>query len=66
MPDVLGRFLDPEPVRTGLRRAGVHMARAAYEVAAGVGVFVEEIVSGILDDESGDEETSEVIRIELE
>ncbi len=66
MADVLGRFLDPEPVRIGLRRAGVHMARAVYEVATGVGVFVEEIVSAVLDDESGDEDTSEVIRIELE
>ena len=41
---MLGRVLDPEPLRTGLRRAGVHMARAVYEVAAGVGVFIEEIV----------------------
>lgn len=63
---MLGRLLDPEPVRVGLRRASVHMARAVYEVAVGVGVFVEEIVSAVVDDDSGDEESSGPIRIELE
>jgi hypothetical protein len=42
------------------------MARAVYEIAAGVGVFVEEIVSAVVDDDSGDEESSGPIRIELE
>jgi hypothetical protein len=63
---VLGRFLDAEPLRTGLRRAGVHMARAVYEVAAGVGVFIEEIVSAVVDDDSDDEPPSGPIRIEVE
>lgn len=62
---MLGRFLDPEPLRTGLRRAGVHMARAIYEVAAGVGVFIEEIVSAVVDDDD-DEPPSGPIRIEVE
>jgi hypothetical protein len=62
---MLGRFLDPEPLRIGLRRAGVHMARAVYEVAAGVGVFIEEIVSAVVDDDD-DEPPSGPIRIEVE
>lgn len=63
---MLGRFFAADPLRTGLRRAGVHMARAVYEVAAGVGVFVEEIVSAVVDDDSDDEPPSGPIRIEVE
>jgi hypothetical protein len=42
------------------------MARAVYEVAAGVGVFVEEIVAAVIDDDSDDEPPSGPIRIEVE
>lgn len=63
---MLGRFLTGDPLRTGFRRAGIHMARAVYEVAAGVGVFVEEIVATVIDDDSDDEPPSGPIRIEVE
>lgn len=32
-----------EAVKSGLRRAGVHWARAAYELMAGLGAFLDEL-----------------------
>ena len=48
------RFREQRPIQNGLRRAGVHMAKATYEVIGGVGAFVDEIVSAVR--EPGDEE----------
>jgi hypothetical protein len=42
------------------------MARAVYEVIAGVGVFVEEIVTAVTDDEADGDESDGPVRIELE
>lgn len=63
---MLQRIMARRPVRTGLRRAGVHMARAVYEVIAGVGVFVEEIVTAVTDDETDGAESDGPVHIELE
>ena len=63
---MLHRILDRKPLQTGLRRAGVHMARAVYEVVAGVGVFVEEIVTAVTDDDGDDDGSDGPVRIELE
>jgi hypothetical protein len=46
-------------VRTGAKRAALHMVRAGYEVVAGVGAFLEEVVrarsgEGSAGDEAGD------------
>lgn len=39
----------PRPMRravaTGARRAGLHLLRAGYEVVAGAGAFLDEIVT---------------------
>lgn len=63
---MLSRFFDRKPLQTGLRRAGVHMARAVYEVVAGVGVLVEEIVTAVTDDDEDDGGSDGPVRIELE
>lgn len=63
---MLQRLFDRRPIQTGLRRAGVHMARAVYEVVAGVGVFVEEIVTAVTDDDDEGDESDGPVRIELE
>jgi hypothetical protein len=50
-----------------LRRAGIHFAKAAYEVVGGVAAFVDEVVSVVTEDapdEDGD--TSGPTRIEIE
>jgi hypothetical protein len=50
------RFREQRPIQNGLRRAGVHMAKATYEVVGGVAAFVDEIASAIReapDDEDG-------------
>ncbi len=50
------RFKEQRPIQSGLRRAGVHMAKATYEVVGGVAAFVDEIVSVVrepADDEDG-------------
>jgi len=44
------RIPDLGPVRSGLQRAAMHWARAAYEVVAGVGALVEEVVTVVRDD----------------
>jgi phage-related minor tail protein len=45
------RFIERRPIQKGLKRAGVHLAKAAYEVAGGVGAFIDEIVSAVRDGE---------------
>ncbi len=37
---------DPQTLAAGLRRAGVHLAKAAWEVGAAIVAFVEEVVEG--------------------
>ena len=60
------RFKEQRPIQSGLRRAGVHMAKATYEVVGGVAAFVDEIVSAVR--EPGDEEdgTSGPTKITIE
>lgn len=43
------RIRESQPVRRGLKVAGVHFVRAAYEIVAGVGAFVGEIVDAVRD-----------------
>ncbi len=43
------RIIEQRPIQNGLRRAGVHFAKAAYEVVGGVAAFVEEVVSVVTD-----------------
>ena len=52
--DRYDRIRDRKPVRAGLRRAALHWARAAYEVAAGWGALIEEVVAASRDDDEGD------------
>lgn len=59
------RFKEQRPVQNGLRRAGVHMAKAAYEVVGGVAAFVDEIVSAVREDPD-DEGTSGPTKITIE
>ena len=49
---MLDNLPDPQTIAAGLRRAGVHLAKAGYEVAAAVGSFLEEV----LNREPGEEE----------
>ncbi|NNC75954.1 MAG: hypothetical protein HKN93_10650 [Acidimicrobiia bacterium] len=54
-----------DAVRVGLRRAGLHMIKAGYEVVAGVGALLDEIVKA----RRGDDPTNEPegpTRIEVE
>lgn len=52
-----------EAARRGLQRAGVHLMKAAIEIVAGIGAFLEEINSSSSHDEEPDEGPQ---RIELE
>jgi hypothetical protein len=47
---MLDNLPDPQAIAAALQRAAVHWAKAGYELAAGVGAFIDELVSG--DDES--------------
>ena len=48
------RFFEQRPIQKGLRRAGIHFAKAAYEVVGGVAAFVDEVVSVVTNDETAD------------
>jgi hypothetical protein len=48
------RIKERKPIQNGLRRAGVHMAKAAYEIVGGIGAFADEIVGVIRDDADDD------------
>jgi hypothetical protein len=50
------RFFEQRPIQNGLRRAGVHFAKAAYEVVGGVAAFVDEVVSVVTDDATADDD----------
>jgi hypothetical protein len=50
------RFFEQRPIQKGLRRAGIHFAKAAYEVVGGVAAFVDEVVSVVTDDATADDD----------
>jgi len=61
------RFFEQRPIQNGLRRAGIHFAKAAYEVVGGVVAFVDEVVSVVTEDGSDEDgDTSGPTRIEVE
>ncbi len=49
---MLDNLPDPQAIGAALQRAAVHWAKAAYELAAGVGAFLDELVTGGDDDET--------------
>ena len=62
------RIRQRKPVRAGMKRAALHWARAAYEVAAGWGALLEEVVAASREDaelESGSSQDGPR-RIEIE
>lgn len=60
------RILSQRPIQNGIRRAGVHFAKAAYEVVGGVAAFVDELAAAVRDDSSDDGEASGPTKIEVE
>ena len=50
------RFFEQRPIQNGLRRAGIHFAKAAYEVVGGVAAFVDEVVSVVTEDAPDDDD----------
>lgn len=59
------RILDQRPIQNGLKRAGLHFAKAAYEVVGGVAAFVDEVVSVVTDNDA-DDDTSGPTKITVE
>ncbi|MGA9598635.1 MAG: hypothetical protein WBV06_20935 [Acidimicrobiia bacterium] len=57
-----------DALRMGLRRAGLHWLRAGYEVVAGVGALLTEVVEARKrpDEEDPGSEDDRPIRIELD
>lgn len=58
-----------DALRTGLRRAALHWLRAGYEVVAGVGALLDEVVDARKKPADGEEPAGEAdrpIRIELD
>jgi hypothetical protein len=58
-----------DAVRTGLRRAALHWLRAGYEVVAGVGALLDEIVDVRKEPAAGEEPDTDIdrpTRIELD
>ena len=61
------RILEQRPIQNGLKRAGLHFAKAAYEVVGGVAAFVDEVVSVVTDnDADDDDDTSGPTKITVE
>ena len=54
-----------DAVRVGLRRAGLHMIKAGYEVVAGVGALLDELVKARRGEEPADKPEGPT-RIEIE
>lgn len=50
------RIFEQRPIQNGLRRAGIHFAKAAYEVVGGVAAFVDEVVSAVTEDTPDDDD----------
>jgi hypothetical protein len=59
------RIVEQRPIQNGLRRAGLHFAKAAYEVVGGIAAFVDEVVSVVTDDDA-DDDTSGLTKIPVE
>jgi hypothetical protein len=60
-----------EAFKLGLQRAGLHWLRAGYEVVAGVGAFLDEVVRvrrvhDDLEDEPAEQDLVDPTRIDLE
>lgn len=55
---------DPQAIATGLQRAAVHWAKAGYELAAGVGALIDEIVNGDAGDDEADNDRPTRIPVE--
>ncbi len=60
------RFKEQRPIQNGLRRAGVHMAKATYEVVGGVAAFVDEIVTAVREPADDEDDSSGPTRITIE
>lgn len=60
------RILEQRPIQNGLKRAGLHFAKAAYEVVGGVAAFVDEVVSVVTDDDPDDDDNSGPTKITVE
>jgi len=60
------RFREQRPIQNGLRRAGVHMAKATYEVVGGVAAFVDEIVSAVREPTDDEDRTGGPTKITIE
>ena len=50
---MLDSLPDPQTIASALERAAVHWAKAGYELVAGVGAFIDEVVNGDGDDNDG-------------
>jgi hypothetical protein len=50
---MLDNLPDPQTIASALQRAAVHWAKAGYELAAGVGAFIDEVVNGDGDEDGG-------------
>ena len=53
-------------VTTGARRAGFHLLRAGYEVVAGAGAFLDEVVRARKQGEGGVDEPTPPTRVTVE
>jgi len=60
---MLDNLPDPQTLAAGLRRAAVHWAKAGYELAAGVGALIDEVINGDGDD---DDDRKGPTRIEVD
>jgi len=60
------RILEQRPIQNGLKRAGLHFAKAAYEVVGGVAAFVDEVVSVVTDNDPDDDDPSGPTKITVE
>lgn len=60
------RILEQRPIQKGLKRAGLHFAKAAYEVVGGVAAFVDEVVSVVTDNDPDDDDPTGPTKITVE
>lgn len=60
---MLDNLPDPQTIAAALQRAAVHWAKAGYELAAGIGAFIDEVVSG---GDDGEDSGSGPTRIEVD
>jgi len=60
------RIKERKPIQNGLRRAGIHLAKAAYEIVGGIGAFADEIVAVVRDDPDEDQRPGGPTRIRVD